>query len=97
MTTQEFLASTQSESAPPDAATDILQALWYAKRDEWDRAHSIAQDIGTRNGAWVHAHLHRVEGDESNAGYWYSRAGKRHSEKSLDDEWLEIADTLLNP
>jgi hypothetical protein len=95
MTTEEFFASTQSDLAPPANAAVVLHALWHSKRDEWDLAHEIAQKIDTPEAAWVHAHLHRVEGDETNARYWYTRAGKPHSKKSLADEWHEIVDTLL--
>ena len=95
MTLPEFLASTQGDAAPPVGSAKVLHALWHSRRNEWDRAHEIAQEIDTPDGAWVHAHLHRVEGDESNAGYWYARAGKPHSTKPLADEWLEIAEAFL--
>ena len=79
----------------PSAAGKALSALWYEARGQWDRAHELAQQAPDPEGAWVHAYLHRVEGDESNAGYWYRRAGKPHSKASLAVEWEEIAADLL--
>ncbi len=79
----------------PEAAGKALGALWYDARGQWDRAHELAQQAPDPDGAWVHAYLHRVEGDESNAGYWYRRAGKPHSKASLAAEWDEIAAALL--
>ena len=65
-------------------------------KGDWDKAHAIVQDDeGDAEAAWVHAHLHRVEGDESNAGYWYARAGKPHAKNSHVEEWNEIAGVLL--
>jgi hypothetical protein len=72
-----------------------LEALWYDANDNWDKAHSIAQEIDSRDGAWVHAYLHRREGDHGNASYWYHRAGKSVSRMSLEDEWESIAKELL--
>jgi len=81
--------------APPPGLSPLLVALWHAARNEWDSAHRIAQDDGSADGAWVHAYLHRVEGDEGNAGYWYRRAAKPHCERSLESEWTEIVTALL--
>jgi hypothetical protein len=84
----------ESKTAP-EKVSGPLTALWHAARGDWDKAHALVQDEGSREAAWVHAYLHRVEGDESNAGYWYGRAGKPHSKAALDDEWAEIAGYLL--
>jgi hypothetical protein len=54
-----------------------LNALWYDARGEWDKAHELIQDVQDKNASWIHAYLHRKEGDDPNAGYWYSRAGKK--------------------
>jgi len=86
---------TLSGPAPPPGLRDVLQALWHAGRDEWTRAHEIAQSVDDAEGAWVHAHLHRREGDLGNASYWYSRAGKPRSRVPLDEEWDEIVSALL--
>ncbi|MGJ3246937.1 MAG: hypothetical protein ACFE0I_12790 [Elainellaceae cyanobacterium] len=72
-----------------------LQALWHDKQGDWHRAHAIVQEEGDRDSAWVHAYLHRKEGDLSNAGYWYRRAQKPASRESLAYEWEQIAQTLL--
>ena len=82
-------------AAPPPGLPPLVQALWHAAKGNWDTAHGLAQDDGSAEGAWVHAYLHRVEGDESNAGYWYHRAGKPHCRAGLDEEWAELAGTLL--
>lgn len=89
--------ATLAECEPPGGMPPLLKALWHAAKGEWDTAHGIAQDDRSAEGAWVHAYLHRVEGDEGNAGYWYSRAGKPHCRKNLDDEWTQIAEALLQP
>ena len=93
----EFRTSIDDE-APPAGLTPPLEALWHAARGEWDRAHGIAQragDAGDKDAEWVHAYLHRVEGDLSNAGYWYRRVGKPEATGSLDDEWAAISAALL--
>jgi hypothetical protein len=81
---------------PPAGLSEALTALWWDARGDWQRAHSHAQDDEGPNGAWVHAYLHRKEGDRGNAGYWYRRAGKSFCEKSLSDEWLGITQELLS-
>ncbi|NIA68365.1 hypothetical protein HBA54_07150 [Pelagibius litoralis] len=83
------------DSEPPVELAPALAALWQAAKDDWDAAHGLAQSDSSAEGAWVHAYLHRVEGDESNAGYWYRRAGKPHAKTSLDQEWEEIVTALL--
>ena len=81
--------------APPAGIPAAVEALWHERRGDWGRAHEIAQNITTSAGAWVHAYLHRREGDESNAAYWYRQAGKLITRSSLDDEWRVIVETLL--
>ena len=94
MTVENFRGSLAA-SEPPANLTPALTALWWDARGDWERAHSHAQDDEGREGAWVHAYLHRKEGDRGNAGYWYRRAGKTFCEKSLADEWLSIVQELL--
>ncbi len=94
MTFESFQASLQNES-PPLELPALLQAMWYDGKGDWDAAHSIAQDIDTADGSWVHAYLHRKEGDNFNAGYWYRRANKPASNVSLDEEWEEIVRAML--
>ncbi len=78
---------------PPEGAA--LQALWWSAKGNWEAAHRCAQDGGSVEADWVHAYLHRVEGDLANAGYWYASAGKRAATGGLDAEWEAIADALL--
>lgn len=91
----ESLRASLAEDSPPVGQPPLVEALWHAAKGNWDTAHGLAQNDGSAEGAWVHAYLHRVEGDEANAGYWYSRAGKPHCRRSLDEEWTEIATALL--
>ena len=95
MDLESFKASTTAD-APPAETSSALQALWYDAKGQWDKAHELAQQEPDPIGAWVHAYLHRVEGDESNAGYWYKRAEKPHSKAALPDEWAEISTALLS-
>jgi hypothetical protein len=95
MTIEDFKRSLASDDPPADL-TPALAALWWDARGDWDRAHSCAQDDEGRDGAWVHAYLHRKEGDRGNAGYWYRRAGKTFCETSLPQEWLSITQELLS-
>ncbi len=81
-------------SAAPDLSAPLL-ALWHVGRKEWDAAHRIVQGESDADSAWVHAHLHRVEGDLPNARYWYARAGRRESRRALDEEWREIVSSLI--
>jgi hypothetical protein len=84
-----------SASEPPDGATQALRALWWDAKGDWDRAHDAAQADGGAQGSLVHAYLHRKEGDLSNAGYWYRRAGRPMPGGTLDAEWQELAMELL--
>lgn len=90
------LKNSLNQNEPPDGLPPVIQALWYAAKGDWNRAHEITQPLDNSNGAWVHAHLHRVEGDQSNAAYWYRRAGKPVATSPLDAEWNAIAQTLLD-
>ena len=74
----EFIESLKNNQ-PPAGLSLLLQAMWYDGRDDWEKSHDIAQDIHSNDGSWIHAYLHRKEGDLSNARYWYSMAGKRES------------------
>jgi hypothetical protein len=94
MTLPEFRASL-NEAAPAGELTPLLAALWWDGKGNWDRAHEIAQDVDTPDGAWVHAYLHRKEGDDANAGYWYRLARKAHSRLPFGEEWDEIVAALL--
>ncbi len=93
MTLADFIA-TLSAAAPP-AVGPVLLALWYDGRGDWEHAHRVAQDVEDAQGAWVHAYLHRKEGDAANAAYWYQRAGRPAATESPSDEWRAIAAALL--
>ena len=84
-----------ARAAPPGELGSLLRALWHDAKGDWKRAHEIVQDEEGRNAAWVHAYLHRKEGDLSNAGYWYRRAKAPVCTASLDEEWESIAVSLL--
>lgn len=86
-----------TQASPPEGLSPALQALWWDAKGDWERAHDHAQAQDDAAGAWVHAYLHRKEGDAENAGYWYRRAGKVMPAMPLDDEWAVIADALLDP
>ncbi|PYR37438.1 MAG: hypothetical protein DMF93_17985 [Acidobacteria bacterium] len=93
MTLTEFTATLSDARAP--SVGPLLRALWHDARGDWDEAHRLAQEIETRDGAWVHAYLHRKEGDVGNAGYWYQQAGQPVASDSLESEWQRIARALL--
>lgn len=93
--TLETFKATLTESEPPKGISKLLTALWYEGKNDWNQAHIIAQDISTKDGSWVHAYLHRKEGDHGNAAYWYHRAGKPVAATSLQEEWDQIVSALL--
>ena len=93
--TPEKLAQTLHLPGPPAQLPPLVEALWWDAKGSWTRAHEIAQQIHTRDAAWVHAYLHRCEGDLQNAGHWYRNAGRPVSTLPLDEEWREIASALL--
>ena len=95
MTIDEFRASLR-ESVPLASLSPLLKALWWDAKGNFDRAHDIAQDDDSgQEAAWVHAYLHRVEGDSANAGYWYRQAGKPVATGSLETEWERMVSALL--
>ena len=83
-----------SAAAPPASLSNALQALWYDAHDDWQTAHARAQAQDDEIGAWVHAYLHRKEGDQSNAAHWYRRAGRPVATVSLAAEWESIVTAL---
>lgn len=94
MTLTEFEVSLRAPLPPADLSP-LVKSLWYERNGDWRRAHEITQDIDTDDASWVHAYLHRREGDLSNARYWYRHARKTPATGSLDDEWRAIVETLL--
>ena len=94
MTLDEF-RSMLARAAPPNTLSPALKAMWEDAKGNWDAAHSIAQEISDETGSWIHAYLHRKEGDSSNAGYWYRRAKQPTPRDTLDEEWARIVSSLL--
>ena len=95
MTVDEFRGSL-TEPSPPATLPPLLAALWWDAKGDWKRAHELAQDVSGPDGAWVHAYLHRREGDAGNAGYWYRQAGRPHCTLTLDAEWEQTVSALLS-
>jgi len=96
MTFADFLASTAGDSSPPSRLSQALAAMWHDRRGDWEAAHNLAQAAGGKDGAWVHAYLHRKEGDEGNAAYWYRSAGRPETTNSIAEEWENITRVLLS-
>jgi hypothetical protein len=95
MTLAEFKRAV-SKAKPPAGLAPPLAALWWAAKGDWDKAHGIVMKEETRDAAWVHAYLHRVEGDLDNAGYWYRQARRAAASGPLDAEWDAIANALID-
>lgn len=81
---------------PPEEIQDHLLALWYDAKGDWEKAHGIIQDIDDKHAAWIHAYLHRKEGDNGNADYWYRIAGSKRPRTSLQGEWVELVREFLD-
>jgi len=98
MTAEALETSATSGNEMPSGLTTTEQALWMARAGKWHEAHELCQDISGSAGNWIHAYLHREEGDHGNAAYWYSRAGKPVPPRSLTltEEWRMIASELCN-
>ena len=94
MTFEEF-SSTLEGMTPPPQLPETLQSLWWDKKGNWDKAHSIAQEIPTEQGSAVHAYLHREEGVMWNADYWYARAGRQRPSVPLSQEWQALVHEML--
>jgi len=94
MNYEEFVASLKQDS-PPEGINDYLKSLWFEKNGSWEASHNIAQDIEDRTGSRIHAYLHRREGDNSNARYWYNRAGMAFPAVSMDKEWEQMVKEFL--
>ena len=84
-----------STDHPPSGISVYAEALWYDAKGAWEKAHTLIQDLPDRNAAWIHAYLHRKEGDIWNADYWYNRAGKKRPDLTLNEEWEQIANAFL--
>lgn len=89
------LKSSIAEPAPPAHLSVPLTALWWDAKGDWQKAHSLVDSLDTKEGMAVHAYLHRKEGEEWNANYWYTRAGRNYHRPTLDDEWDALVAGLL--
>ena len=96
MDINEFRESLK-DTTPPEGLSAALQGLWWDAKGDWDKAHESAQKGEGPDGAWVHAYLHRKEGDLSNAKYWYRRADRAVAYGDLEKEWAAIVGMLLRP
>jgi hypothetical protein len=94
MTVDEFRA-TLKQAEPPSDLPAPLSALWWDAKGDWARAHGMVDDLSTPEGMAVHAYLHRKEGVEWNADYWYSRAGRKYRRPTLEAEWQALVEGLL--
>ena len=94
MNFETYLKSIDNDS-PPFQLSETLTSLWWDKKGNWDKAHTIAQDIPTKEGSAVHAYLHREEGVLWNADYWYFRAGRQRPDISLGKEWKHLVEEML--
>jgi hypothetical protein len=96
MTPEEFKRSL-TETRPPAGLSTALAGLWWAGKSDWERAHNVVMREESVDCAWVHAYLHRVEGDLDNARYWYRQAHRKPAQGDLAAEWSTIAAALLAP
>ncbi|WP_298790285.1 hypothetical protein [uncultured Allomuricauda sp.] len=87
---------TLNSSEPPAAWSLALQSLWWDAKGNWDASHNIAQDMNSTMGNWIHAYLHRKEGDDWNAGYWYRQAGRSFPESTFEEELQELVESAIN-
>lgn len=94
MTYDEFILTIENDELPSNLPL-YMQALWYDAKDDWEKAHALIDSLDDKNSCWVHAYLHRKEGDISNADYWYRRAQKERPASSLQEEWKNITIELL--
>ena len=95
MVTLDAFRGSVAQAAPHEQLSIPLQAMWWARKGDWDKAHKLVMDDSSGDAAWVHAYLHRVEGDLPNARYWYRQAGRPAAEVALDAEWCAITEALL--
>ena len=96
MKTLDAFRGSLSGDAPPGHLGPALHALWWLAKGHWDQAHKVCQGHEDQDDVnWVHAHLHRHEGDLRNAGGWYNRAGREMHAGSLQEEWDLLAAEFL--
>ena len=91
----ESFKQSLEKNVPPQGISTFLTAMWYDANGDWEKAHHLINHLEDATACWVHAYLHRKEGDNGNADYWYQMAGKSRPTIPLDQEWQDIVQTLL--
>jgi len=94
MTFEEFKASLKNEN-PPSGISTILRGLWHDAKGDWNKAHDLIDGSPDHGASWAHAYLHRKEGDQWNADYWYRIAGRQRTNESLEEEWESLIQFLI--
>ena len=92
---QKAFFESLEQTTPPMGLHEVASALWYDRKGDWHKAHSLVDGLEGSDAAWVHAYLHRKEGDLWSADYWYRRAGKKRPDLTLEKEWTELVNALL--
>ncbi len=91
----EAFIKSLSQNTAPENIDILLNSLWFDAKGDWHKAHELINDLTGKDAAWLHAYLHRKEGDEGNAAYWYRRAGKAFSHQTLAEEWTDLTNAFL--
>ena len=91
----EIFQKSIKDASPPGDISLYLLAMWYDAHGSWDKAHSKVDNLNDETACWVHAYLHRKEGDNGNADYWYRKAGRQRPDVTFGEEWEQIASELL--
>ena len=92
---QNDLKASVANDQPPAGLTAPVEALWWDQKGYWARAHNLVDELETPEGMAVHAYLHRKEGEQWNADYWYAKAGRSYHRDQLEDEWTALVEGLL--
>ena len=95
MNLHDFISST-SQLHPPEEISVYLTSLWHDAKGNWEKAHDVIQELEDKTASWIHAYLHRKEGDLWNSDYWYSKAGRKRPSVSLEEEWKDISASVIS-
>lgn len=91
----DLFKNSLNSNEPPDSISVYMKALWYDGKGDWERAHQLIQDLNDKNACWIHAYLHRKEGDSWNADYWYAKANRNRPKVDLQTEWEQLCEALI--